>query len=210
MEVSKNIPNYMRFYIFLLLAFFSISTVQAQTWNIETGNNLTRYLFTNSAGFNPSYMKSASGLHLAVSRENKLSRVFVYDVGLAYNQYNNVGDVQSIPFSYQADYMGIAAGIGPSISWKKGLVFSAKVSGALQTLINGNQFLQNHYVDLANDDQFVGLKGFVGFTVSASKQVNQQTALFISFQHLDTVTFGNTTLNLIPSTLSFGLKIATK
>jgi hypothetical protein len=194
------------------LLFVSVITLSsfAQTWNFEAGNNLTRYLFTNSAGFNPSYMKSASGLHLAVSRENKLSRVFVYDVGLAYNQYNNVGDVQSIPFSYQADYMGIAAGIGPSISWKKGLVFSAKFSGALQTLINGNQFLQNHYVDLANDDQFVGLKGFVGFTISASKQVNQQTALFISFQHLDTVTFGNTTLNLIPSTFSFGLKIATK
>ena len=200
----------MRSIFTLLIALFFISSLQAQTWNFESGNNITRYVFTNSAGNNPDFLKSSSGLHLALSRENKLSKVFVYDLGLAYNQYNNVGDVQNIPFSYQADFMGLTGGIGPSYTGLHGLTVSAKASAAVQTLINGTQFLQYRYLDLADDDQFSGLKFSVGFTLSITKKVNDQISVYTSFQHLDTNTFGSSTLNFVPSTFSFGLKIATK
>ena len=200
----------MRSIFTLLIALFFVSSLQAQTWNFETGNNITRYVFTNSAGNNPDFLKSSSGLHLALSRENKLSKVFVYDIGLAYNQYNNVGDVQNIPFSYQADFMGLTGGIGPSYTGLHGLTVSAKASAAVQTLMNGTQFLQNRYLDLSDDDQFSGLKFSVGFTLSITKKVNDQMAVYTSFQHLDTNTFGSSTLNFVPSTFSFGLKIATK
>jgi hypothetical protein len=200
----------MKFIFTLLITLFFVSSLQAQTWNLEAGNNITRYVFTNSAGNNPDFLKSSSGLHLSLSRENKLSKAFVYDVGLAYNQYNNVGDVQNIPFSYQADFMGLTGGIGPSYTGLHGLTVSAKASAAVQTLINGTQFLQNRYLDLSDDDQFSGLKFSVGFTLSITKKVNDQMAVYTSFQHLDTNTFGSSTLNLVPSTFSFGLKIATK
>ena len=200
----------MKFIFTLLITLFFVSSLQAQTWNLEAGNNITRYVFTNSAGNNPDFLKSSSGLHLSLSRENKLSKAFVYDVGLAYNQYNNVGDVQNIPFSYQADFMGLTGGIGPSYTGLHGLTVSAKASAAVQTLINGTQFLQYRYLDLADDDQFSGLKFSVGFTLSITKKVNDQMAVYTSFQHLDTNTFGSSTLNFVPSTFSFGLKIATK
>jgi hypothetical protein len=198
--------------IFFTLLFVSAISLSAfsQTWNFEAGNNITRYVFTNSAGINPDFLMSSSGLHLALSRENKLSKVFVYDIGLAYNQYNSVGDVQNIPFSYQADFMGLTGGIGPSYSGLHGLTVSAKASAAVQTLLNGTQFLQNRYLDLAGDDQFSGLKLSVGFTLSITKKVNDQMSVYTSFQHLDTNTFGTSTLNFIPSTFSFGLKMATK
>jgi hypothetical protein len=197
--------------LFTLLFVSGIAmTSIGQSWNFEAGNNITRYVFTNSAGNNPNFLKSSSGLHLALSRENKISKVFVYDLGLAYNQYNNVGDVQNIPFSYQADFMGLTGGIGPSITSRKGLSLSAKASAAVQTLINGTQFLQNRYVDLAGDNQFTGLKVSVGYTLAITKKVNDQISVYTSFQHLDTNTFGSSTLNFIPSTFSFGLKIATK
>ena len=131
-------------------------------------------------------------------------------MGLVYNQYNNVGDVQNIPFSYQADFMGLMGGIGPSLSTRKGLTFSIKASTAIQTLVNGTQFLQNHYVNLFDDDQFSGLKVSIGFTLAITKKVNEQVSVYTSFQHLDTNTFGNSTLNFIPSTCSFGVKIASK
>lgn len=194
----------------LLIALFFVSSLSAQTWNFEAGNNITRYVFTNSAGNNPDFLKSSSGLHLSLSRENKISKAFVYDLGLAYNQYNNVGDVQNIPFSYQADFMGLTGGIGPSITSRKGLTLSAKASAAIQTLVNGTQFLQNRYIDLADDDQFTGLKVSVGFTLAITQKVNDQVSVYTSFQHLDTNTFGSSTLNFIPSTFSFGLKIASK
>lgn len=197
--------------LFTLLFVSAIATSGfSQTWNFEAGNNITRYVFTNSAGTNPDFLKSSSGLHLALSRENKISKAFVYDLGLAYNQYNNVGDVQNIPFSYQVDFMGLTGGIGPSYTGLHGLTVSAKASGAIQTLVNGTQLLQNRYVDLVNDDQFTGLKLSIGYTLSITKKVNDQISVYTSFQHLDTNTFGSSTLNFIPSTFSFGLKIATK
>lgn len=198
----------------LLFTLFFVSAIAitsfSQTWNFEAGNNITRYVFTNSAGTNPDFLKSSSGLHLALSRENKISKAFVYDLGLAYNQNNNVGDVQNIPFSYQVDFMGLTGGIGPSYTGLHGLTVSAKASGAIQTLVNGTQLLQNRYVDLVNDDQFTGLKFSIGYTLSISKKVNDQMSVYTSFQHLDTNTFGSSMLNFIPSTFSFGLKIATK
>jgi hypothetical protein len=197
--------------LFTLLFVSAIATTTfSQTWNFEVGNNITRYVFTNSAGSNPDFLKPSSGLHLALSRENKISKAFVYDLGLAYNQYNNVGDVQLIPFSYQADFMGLTGGIGPSYTGLHGLTVSAKASGAIQTLVNGTQLLQNRYVDLMNEDQFKGLKVSIGYTLSITKKVNNQISVYTSFQHLDTNTFGSSTLNFIPSTFSFGLKIATK
>lgn len=106
--------------------------------------------------------------------------------------------------------MGLTGGIGPSITSRKGLTLSAKASSAIQTLVNGTQFLQNRYIDLADDDQFTGLKVSVGFTLAITQKVNDQVSVYTSFQHLDTNTFGSSTLNFIPSTFSFGLKIATK
>ena len=194
----------------LLIALFFNSSLKAQSWNFEVGNNNTRYVFTNSAGNNPDYLKSSSGLHLTLSRENNLSKALVYDLGLAYNQYNNVGDVQNIPFSYQADFMGLTGGIGPSYTGLHGLTVTAKASGAIQTLVNGTQFLQNKYVDLADYDQFKGLKFSIGYTLSITKKVTDQISVYTSFQHMDTKMFGSSTLNFLPSTFSFGLKIATE
>ena len=65
----------MKSIFFVLFSSFVLFTGSAQTWNMEVGNNLTRYVFTNSAGNNPDYLKSSSGLHLSLSRENKLSKI---------------------------------------------------------------------------------------------------------------------------------------
>ncbi len=200
----------MRLTFTLILALLGTLTLSAQTWNIEAGNNITRYVFTNSSGNIPDYLKSSAGLHLNISREDKLSKVLSYDLGVAYNQYNSVGDVQNIPFSYQADFIGLTGSIGPSYHGPLGLTVSAKAAGAIQTLLNGTQFLKDHYLDLASDDQFTGIKVSIGFTLSVSKKVNDQVSVFTSFQHLDTNTFNSSSLNFIPSTFSFGLKIASK
>ncbi len=194
----------------ILFTFFVSSGLIAQSWNFETGNNITRYVFINSAGANPNFLKPSSGLHIALSRENKISNNFFYEVGLAYNQYNSVGDTQNIPFSYHTDFIGLTGGIGPSYTGPYGLTISAKGSGAIQTLVNGTQFLQNRYVDLAGDSQFSGLKVFIGYTISITKKVNDQMSVFTSFQHLDTNMFGKSTLSFVPTTFSFGLKIASK
>ena len=207
-----RMKNSYRTAIVSLFAFFSsyAQSNQAPTWNLSVGSNVTRYVYTNSVGVNPDFLKSGSGSQLQLGYEKSISRRFQYDVGLAYSQYNAVGDVQNIPFSYQTDFMGLAGGIGPKLEFRNDFTLLLKARGAVQKMINGNQFLQNHYVDLAGDEQFSGLKFFVGFSLELEKKVNSNVSVFTQYQHLDTNAFGTSTLNFVPSTVSFGIKIQSK
>jgi hypothetical protein len=183
---------------------------QAQTWNLSVGANTTNFVYTNSQGVNPTYLKPGTGLNMTLGYEKAMSRRFQYDLGLAYSQYNAVGDVQNIPFSYNTDFLGLAGGIGPKLEFRNDFTLMLKVRGAVQTMVNGNQFLQNRYVDLAEDDQFTGLRYFVGFSLELEKKVNQNAFVFAQYQHLDTIQFGTSTLNFVPSTFSFGIKLQSK
>ena len=190
----------------LLLLLVSISSF-AQSYKFSVGSNITSYVFTNSAGANPSFLRPSSGLHLSLSRESSLSKSFLYDFGINYNQFNNVGDVQNIPFSYATDFIGLNAGIGPKLSLGKGITIIAKANASISTMVNGNQFLQNHYVDLAKDDQFNSLRTMYGYSFELTKQISPQVGLFVKYQHLDSFKFGSSTLNIIPSTFSLGLSL---
>ena len=194
----------------ILLLLFVVSSVSAQTWNLSVGSNTTRYVYTDSQGINPTFMKPATGLNMTLGYEKSMSRRFQYDVGLTYSQYNAVGDVQNIPFSYATDFMGLLGGIGPKLEFRNDFTLMLKARGAVQTMVNGNQFLQNRYVDLSEDSQFSGLRYFVGFSLELEKKVNQNTYVFTQFQHLDTIQFGVSTLNFVPSTFSFGIKLQSK
>ena len=193
-----------RILLLLILSFPAFS----QSYKFSVGSNITSFVFTNSAGSNPSFLRPSSGLHLSLSRESSLSKSFLYDFGVNYNQFNNVGDVQNIPFSYATDFIGLHAGIGPRLSLGKGVSFIAKANASISTMVNGNQFLLNRYVDLANDDQFNSLRTMYGYSFELSKQISQQVGVFVKYQHLDSYNFGSSTLNFIPSTFSLGLSLS--
>jgi hypothetical protein len=191
----------------LLLLLISFSSL-AQSYKLEVGSNITSFVFTNSAGSNPSFLRPASGLHMSLSRESKLSKSFLVDYGVNYNQFNNVGDVQNIPFSYATDFIGLGAGIGPRLSLGKGIALVSKLQVAASTLVNGNQFLLNRYVDLSSDSQFSSLRTMYGYSFEISKQINPQIGVFAKYQHLDSYNFGSSTLNFIPSTFSIGISLS--
>jgi len=193
-----------RILLLLLIGFSSL----AQSYKLEVGSNITSFVFTNSAGSNPSFLRPSSGLHLSLSRESKLSKSFLVDYGINYNQFNNVGDVQNIPFSYATDFIGIQAGIGPRISLGKGIALVSKLQVAASTMVNGNQFLLNRYVDLSSDNQFSSLRTMYGYSFELSKQINPQLGVFAKYQHLDSYNFGSSTLNFIPSTFSLGISLS--
>ncbi len=191
----------------LLLLLVSVSSF-AQSYKFSVGSNITSFVFTNSVGANPSFLRPSSGLHLSLSREASLSKSFLYDFGVNYNQFNNVGDVQNIPFSYATDYIGLNAGIGPKLSMGKGITFIAKATASVSKMVNGNQFLLNHYVDLSGDDQFNSMRTMYGYSFELTKQISPQVGVFVKYQHLDSYNFGSSTLNFIPSTFSLGLSLS--
>ena len=193
-----------RILLLLLIGFSSF----AQSYKFSVGSNITSYVFTNSAGSNPSFLRPSSGLHLSLSRESKLSKSFLVDYGINFNQFNNVGDVQNIPFSYATDFIGLGAGIGPRLSLGKGIALVSKLQVAASTMVNGNQFLLNRYVDLSGDSQFSSVRTMYGYSFELSKQINPQIGVFAKYQHLDSYNFGSSTLNFIPSTFSLGISMS--
>ena len=192
----------------ILLLLLLSSPAFSQSYKFAVGSNITSYVFTNSAGSNPSFLRPSSGLHLSLSRESKLSKSFLLDYGVNYNQFNSVGDVQNIPFTYATDFIGLNAGIGPRLSLGKGITFIAKANASVSKMVNGNQFLLNRYVDLADDNQFNSVRSMFGYSFELTKQISPQVGVFVKYQHLDSYNFGSSTLNFIPSTFSIGLSLS--
>jgi hypothetical protein len=98
-------------------------------------------------------------------------------------------------------------GVGPRLNLGKGIAINPKINGLASKMAKGSQFLQNRYVDLSGDEQFKSLRTMFGYSFELSKQVNSQICVFVKYQHLDSYNFGNSTLNLIPSTFSIGLSL---
>ena len=198
------------------LFFFLLSLpAYSQSYQLAVGSNLTNYLFVNSASTNPANMRAATGMHLSLHREAAISNDFFYDLGISYNQFNTVGDVQNIPMRYDTDFIGLGAGIGPHIKLGKttSLVVKGRVSAV--KMINGNQLLLNRYIDLADDDQFNSIRTMYGLSLDLRKQINAQVSTFVSYQYLTSYKqfiepnrTGKSTVNFIPTTFSLGLVLS--
>ena len=198
------------------LFFFLLSLpAYSQSYQLSVGSNLTNYLFVNSASTNPANMRAATGMHLSLHREAAISNDFFYDLGINYNQFNAVGDVQNIPMRYDTDFIGLGAGIGPHIKLGKttSLVVKGRVSAV--KMINGNQLLLNRYIDLADDDQFNSIRTMYGLSLDLRKQINAQVSTFVSYQYLTSYKqfiepnrTGKSTVNFIPTTFSLGLVLS--
>ena len=201
----------------LRILFFILISLPAysQSYQLAVGSNLTSYLFVNSNSTNPANLRAASGMHLSLHREAAISNDFYYDLGINYNQFNTVGDVQNIPMSYDTDFIGLGAGIGPHIKLGKttSLVVKGRVSAV--KMINGNQMLLNRYINLADDDQFNSIRTMYGLSLELRKQINTQVSTFVSYQYLTSYKqfiepnrTGKSTVNFIPTTFSIGLVLS--
>jgi hypothetical protein len=220
----------------VLILLVGLHAAQAQTWKWAIGSNITQYQFKNSAGKPVDLLKRQSGLHLDIAHEHvlldtvrliskfsksaiyfsqkpKIARFlshFIYDLGMNYNQFNAIGDVQQIAFSYQTDYVGVSAGFGPKISLYKG--WSLQVTGRVmgQYLLAGQQLVGSRYFDLLLEPQFKGLRMFSGVQIEVIKQVNAQVGAFAhvaSYQtHFSKVT-PTGTLDMVPMTLAMGIRL---
>ena len=199
----------------ILFLFLLSLPAYSQSYQLSVGSNLTNYLFVNSASTNPANMRAATGMHLSLHREAAISNDFYYDLGISYNQFNAVGDVQNIPMSYDTDFIGLGAGIGPHIKLGKttSLVVKGRVSAV--KMINGNQLLLNRYINLADDDQFNSLRTMYGLSLELRKQINAQVSTFVSYQYMTSYKqfiepnkTGTSTVNFIPTTFSLGLVLS--
>jgi hypothetical protein len=199
----------------ILFLFLLSLPAYSQSYQLSVGSNLTNYLFVNSVSTNPANMRAASGMHLSLHREAAISNDFYYDLGISYNQFNTVGDIQNISMRYDTDFIGLGAGIGPHIKLGKTLSLVVKGRVAAVKMIQGNQLLLNRYIDLADDDQFNSIRTLYGLSLDLRKQINAQVSTFVSYQYLTSYKqfiepnrTGKSTVNFIPTTFSLGLVLS--
>ena len=199
----------------ILFLFLISLPAYSQSYQVSVGSNLTNYLFVNSASTNPANMRAATGMHLSLHREAAISNDFFYDLGISYNQFNTVGDIQNIPMRYDTDFIGLGAGIGPHIKLGKTLSLVVKGRVSAVKMINGNQLLLNRYINLAEDDQFNSLRTMYGLSLDLRKQINAQVSTFVSYQYMTSYKqfinpnrTGTSTVNFIPTTFSLGLVLS--
>ncbi len=199
----------------ILFLFLLSLPAYSQSYQLAVGSNLTNYLFVNSVSTNPANMRAASGMHLSLHREAAISNDFYYDLGISYNQFNTVGDIQNIPMRYDTDFIGLGAGIGPHIKLGKTLSLVVKGRVVAVKMIQGNQLLLNRYIDLADDKQFNSLRTLQGLSLDLRKQINAQVSTFVSYQYMTSYKqfiepnrTGKSTVNFIPTTFSLGLVLS--
>lgn len=207
-----------------------------QQYKLSVGSNITKFNYINSEGAPIDFMKSGSGNRFSVGSEfrildttkmqlalnsralyfnqrprlAKILSMVKYDVSLESNQYNAVGDIQNIAFSYQTSYLGASAGLGVHIPLRYGISIALQGRLAAQKIIQGNQQIGQKFYDLTVDDQFKNIQIMYGYSGEIQKSLGNNLDAFLSYQYLTTQhgqQAGVATLNLVPTTISFGIKI---
>lgn len=207
------------FNIFLLTCLIPISTLSAQDWNYQVGVNASRFRYQSPVGLAENSMLADAGLHFSIllnhrlidssKTKSKFLKKLNYQVGLAINQFNSLGETQNIPFSYSTTYAGIKLGIGVKSNLGKG--FSLSYGGLIQInkLILGSQQMGNQVFSLQGNSQFERIQWQIGGELKLAKKVNAQTSLFAFFAEtwqLNTIQKDGSQFAINPSSFGFGIQ----
>jgi hypothetical protein len=193
MNTIKYLTPIFTLLLICLISILSTLTSAAQDWNYQMGINSASFRYQSPAGITENSFQPEAGLHLSIQRTNRLIdsaktssnflRKLTYQVGLAINQLNSVGETQNTPFSYSTAYLGIQVGIGMKSRLGRG--YSLQYGSLIQVnkLLLGSQKMGNQVFNLQSNKQFDRIQFQIGVDVKLAKQVNSQTALFTYFSN---------------------------
>jgi hypothetical protein len=129
------------------------------------------------------------------------------------NQYNAVGDAVNTAYSYQTNYVGIS----PTLAYKQKIYQGLSLQGAvilqINRLIQGNQWVNNRFVDLRNDPQFNGIQSLTGYQVGISQKITENLQISmqaVQLANASPIASQGTTLSMRPMQLLFGIIIQPK
>ena len=225
--------------IVLMVLLIGVSRGYAQEWTFQAGINVTTFSFQNSSGQALKGIKPGSGNSLGIQYQRnwvdtsalllksnptaiyinqhptlaKLLSLFQCGLGIHLNQYNAVGDAVNTAYSYQTNYVGIS----PTLAYKqkiyKGLSLQGAVILQINRLIQGNQWVNNRFVDLRNDPQFNGIQSLTGYQVGISQKITENLQISmqaVQLANTSPIASQGTTLSMRPMQLLFGIIIQPK
>lgn len=205
--------------LFLILSCISFN-LKAQELYISSGKNSTSLDFksTNGTAENLDFRKGlGSNLELGY-KYNFKNDLFVYAIGLSYNEFNAEASNYATNYTWETKYIGIINKISYDLSDSKsycyfGLDMNAFINVGFNTatLVSGSQFINNYYYDLTTNEEFAGvlLQPFIG--VSAQYIVSQNFRLNLGYNFSKTFNLLNkadekTSFNT--NQIQFGLQVS--
>jgi hypothetical protein len=144
--------------LILIVLICLLQSVYSQEVYFSAGKNFTTYDFKNSSGASNPNLKSGTGNFFELGYIKPLeNEKFAYSIGLALNEYNNVGGNSVSSYSWNTQYLGAQGGITYSILEKGDFDILPKFGFNMGTIISGKQTINGTYYDLTNEKEFSGL-----------------------------------------------------
>jgi hypothetical protein len=174
--------------------------LKAQALYISSGKNSTRLDFksTNGTAENLDFRKGL-GSNLEMGYQYNLrNNLFVYAIGLSYNELNAAASNYATNYTWETKYIGIINKISYNVSGTKahcsfGLDIDTFINIGFNTatLLSGSQFVDNYYYDLTKNEEFSGvlLQPFIG--LSAQYLVSRNFRLHIGYNFSKTFSIFN-------------------
>jgi hypothetical protein len=206
------------FYSIVLFCLIPILSLNAQDWNFQAGVNAAHFRYQSPVGLDQNFIQPEAGLHLSLLRNNRLVdstkttsgfvRKLAYQVGLAINQFNSLGETQHIPFTYSSTFVGLKLGLGMKSNLGRRIYLSYGGLLQINQLILGSQKMGNQVFNLQGNAQFDRIQWQAGTEIRLAKQLNSQMALFTYFSdvwQLNTIQKDGSQFAINPVSFGFGI-----
>jgi hypothetical protein len=205
--------------LFLILSCISFN-LKAQELYISSGKNSTSLDFksTNGTAENLDFRKGlGSNLEMGY-KYNFKNDLFVYAIGLSYNEFNAEASNYATNYTWETKYIGIINKISYNLSGRKAYCYFGpdintfmNIGFNTATLLSGSQFINNYYYNLTKNEEFSGvlLQPFIG--LSAQYLVSRNFRLHVGYNFSKTFNvFNKATENTSFNTnqFQFGLQVS--
>lgn len=218
----------------LVILLIGVYRIHAQEWTFQAGTNVTTFSFQTSNGIPLSGIKPGSGQSVGFQYHRKwvdtsalllkssptaiymnqhpwlaklLSR-FQWGLGIQMNQLNAVGDAVNTVYSYQTNYVGITPSLQLTQVLYKGLSFQASGEIQINRMLQGNQLVNNRFVDLMQEEQFNGIQTMLGYRAGIRQKITEYIQISLSLGKLASTgpsRSQGTSLHMQPTSILFSI-----
>ena len=198
--------------LILIVITCSFQRVHSQEVYFSAGKNFTAYDYKNSSGASNPNLKSGTGNFFELGFINPLqNEKFAYSVGLALNEYNNVGGNSANSYTWNTQYLGAQGGFTYSIFDRGDFDILPKFGLNLGTIISGKQTINGTYYDLTQEKEFSGLLVTPSLGVQVKYNLSASGFISLGYSYCKGFNLSNSTdqkLSFNTNQLQFGLHYA--
>lgn len=200
----------MRKQLLFTLFILAVTSVFSQQISMEAGKNISSFSYSNEQGINLENLQSTNNtfINLGYRRSIFFKRFFI-NAKAVYNTYGAKGSnlILDNYYEWNTTYLGPSIGFEYEIIQAGDFIFSLKVDGSAEFLIQGTQTINNQVYNLFDEDDFDSSIYFLRGGLNIQYEVSKKIAIFTEYEYGQSGSFSSTTGDLTIEAHNFGLGI---